>query len=218
MKKVAVILSGCGVFDGSEIHEAVLTLLHIAKAGAHYRCFAPNREQLHTINHLTGETTSPNRNILEEAARIARGDISSLEQLNVAEFDALIVPGGFGAAKNLCDFAVNGTQMTIHQDVLRVATEFAKANKPAGYICIAPAMIPRIYGQHTRATIGVDTDTAAALNTMGAKHVDCQVNDIVIDEEHKVVSTPAYMLAQSITEADAGIAKLVQAVLNLSHS
>lgn len=215
MKKVAVILSGCGVFDGSEIHEAVLTLLHIAKAGAQYRCFAPNREQLHTINHLTGNTTSPNRNILEEAARIARGDISPLEQLNVAEFDALIVPGGFGAAKNLCDFAVNGTQMTVHQDVLDVATAFAKANKPAGYLCIAPAMIPRIYEKQTKATIGLDADTAAALNTMGAQHVECQVNDIVIDEARKVVSTPAYMLAQSITEADAGIAKLVQAVLNL---
>lgn len=215
MKKIAVILAGCGVYDGAEINEAVLTLLHIAKAGASYQCFAPDIEQLHTINHLTGEEMQPNRNVLVEAARIARGEIKALSQLDVNDFDGLIVPGGFGAAKNLCDFAVKGTQAQLHVDMLRVGKAFADANKAAGYMCIAPAMIPLIYGNGVKATIGNDADTADALKSLGAHHVECVVDEIVIDEQHKLVSTPAYMLAQSILEADAGIEKLVKAVIKM---
>ena len=215
MKKIAVILAGCGVYDGAEINEAVLTLLHIAKAGASYQCFAPDIEQLHTINHLTGEEMQPNRNVLVEATRIARGEIKALSQLDVNDFDGLIVPGGFGAAKNLCDFAVKGTQAQLHVDMLRVGKAFADANKAAGYMCIAPAMIPLIYGNGVKATIGNDADTADALKSLGAHHVECAVDEIVIDEQHKLVSTPAYMLAQSILEADAGIEKLVKAVIKM---
>ncbi|BDF96352.1 MULTISPECIES: isoprenoid biosynthesis glyoxalase ElbB [Pseudoalteromonas] len=216
MKKIAVILAGCGVYDGAEINEAVLTLLHIAKAGASYQCFAPDIEQLHTINHLNGEEMQPNRNVLVEAARIARGDIKALSELDANDFDALIVPGGFGAAKNLCDFAINGTQAQLHAEMLRVGKAFADTNKAAGYMCIAPAMIPLIYGNGVKATIGNDVDTADALQKLGAQHITCPVNDIVIDEQHKLVSTPAYMLAESILDADAGIEKLVSAVLKMS--
>ena len=216
MKKIAVILAGCGVYDGAEINEAVLTLLHIAKAGASYQCFAPDIEQLHTINHLSGEEMQPNRNVLVEAARIARGDIKALSLLDVDDFDALIVPGGFGAAKNLCDFAVKGAQAQLNTDMLRVGKAFADANKAAGYMCIAPAMIPLIYGSGVKATIGNDADTADALQKLGAQHIACAVNDVVIDEQHKLISTPAYMLAQSILDADAGIEKLVAAVLEMS--
>lgn len=216
MKKIAVILAGCGVYDGAEINEAVLTLLHIAKAGASYQCFAPDIEQLHTINHLSGEEMLPNRNVLVEAARIARGDIKALSQLAVNDFDGLIVPGGFGAAKNLCDFAIKGAQAQLHADMLRVGKAFADANKAAGYMCIAPAMIPLIYGNGVKATIGNDADTADALERLGTHHVECAVDEIVIDERHKLVSTPAYMLAQSILEADAGIEKLVAALLKMS--
>ncbi|WP_394205217.1 isoprenoid biosynthesis glyoxalase ElbB [Shewanella waksmanii] len=216
MKKVAVVLSGCGVFDGAEITESVLTLLHIAKAGAHYQCFAPDIEQMHTLNHLTGEEMSPNRNVLVESARIARGEIQPLTELNVADFDALILPGGFGAAKNLSDFAVKGAQATVEPQVLSACQAFADEKKPAGYVCIAPAMLPLIYGQGVQGTIGNDADTAAAINALGGEHLACAVDDIVIDTERKVVSTPAYMLAQSIVEADAGISKLVQQVLSMS--
>ena len=215
MKKVAVILAGSGVYDGSEINEAVLTLLHIAKNGAAYQCFAPNIEQLHTINHLTGNEMPEKRNVLIEASRIARGDIKPVTELNVAQFDALIVPGGFGAAKNLCDFALEGAQATINNDVLNAAKAFATAKKPAGYMCIAPALVPFIY-ENAKLTIGNDEDTAQALQTLGATHINCAVDDIVIDASNKLVTTPAYMLAQSIVEADAGISKLVKTVLNLN--
>ncbi len=216
MKKVAVILAGCGVYDGAEVHESVLTLLHIAKAGAQYQCFAPDIEQMHTINHLNGEVMPTNRNVLIEAARIARGDIKPITELNVDEFDALILPGGFGAAKNLSDFAVKGAQAAVQADVLKVCKEFASAAKPAGYMCIAPAMIPLVYGTGAKATIGNDANTAAAIAAMGAEHIDCPVDDIVIDETHKLVSTPAYMLAGNILEADAGIAKLVAKVISMA--
>lgn len=215
MKKIAVILAGCGVYDGAEINEAVLTLLHIAKTGASYQCFAPDIEQLHTINHLSGEQMTPNRNVLIEAARIARGDIKPVTELNVSDFDALIVPGGFGAAKNLCDFAIKGGDAQMNADVLNACAQFAKAVKPAGYMCIAPAMIPLIYSNNVKATIGNDSDTASAINALGAEHINCAVNDIVVDEQHKLVSTPAYMLAESILDADAGIEKLVKAVINM---
>lgn len=216
MKKVAVILSGCGVFDGAEIHESVLALLHIAKAGASYTCFAPDIEQMHTINHLTGEEMQPNRNVLVESARIARGEVQAITELNAEDFDALILPGGFGGAKNLCDFAVKGADATMQDDVLSACKAFADAGKPAGYICITPAMIPLVYGQGSKATIGTDEETASALSAMGSDHVSCAVEDIVVDEERKVVSTPAYMLAGSILEADAGISNLVNKVLELA--
>lgn len=215
MKKVAVILSGCGVFDGAEIHESVLTLLHIAKLGASYQCFAPDVEQMHTLNHITGEEMQPNRNVLVEASRIARGDIKPVSELQVGEFDALILPGGFGAAKNLCDFAVKGAEATVQKEVLTACKAFAEAKKPAGYICISPAMVPLVYGA-AKTTIGNDEETAVAITALGGEHVVCPVEDIVVDTDKKVVTTPAYMLAQSILEADAGISKLVQQVLEMS--
>ncbi|UAA38712.1 isoprenoid biosynthesis glyoxalase ElbB [Paraneptunicella aestuarii] len=215
MKRVAVILSGCGVYDGAEINEAVLTLLHIAKAGASYQCFAPDMEQMHTINHLTGEEMTPNRNVLVEAARIARGDIKAVTELNVADFDALILPGGFGAAKNLSNFAVKGAAAEMQSEVLNVCKAFAAEGKPAGYICIAPAMIPLVYGPGSKTTIGNDADTIKEIEGLGGAHVQCPVQDFVVDEDNKVVSTPAYMLAGSILEADEGISKLVAKVLSL---
>lgn len=216
MKNIAVILSGCGVYDGAEIYESVLTLLHIAKAGAQYQAFAPDIKQMHTINHLTGEEMTPNRNVLVEAARIVRGDIQDVNKLNAADFDALIIPGGFGAAKNLSDFATEGAEAAMQTDVRRACKDFAAADKPVGFICIAPAMIPLVYGPGSKATIGNDGDTAAAVTALGAEHIDCAVDDIVVDAARKVVSTPAYMLAGNILEAEAGISKLVNKVLELS--
>lgn len=216
MKKIAVILSGSGVFDGSEIHESVLTLMNIEKAGASYQCFAPDIEQMHVINHLTGEVAvGQSRNVLVESARIARGEVKAVTELKAADFDALILPGGFGAAKNLCDFATKGADCVMNADVQAACQDFAKAKKPAGYICIAPTMIPLVYGKDSKTTIGTDQDIAAAIEGMGGQHIHCPVSEFVVDKANKVVSTPAYMLAGSIIEANSGIEKLVAEVIAL---
>jgi enhancing lycopene biosynthesis protein 2 len=216
-KKVAVILSGCGVYDGAEIHESVLTLLRLDQRGAQVQCFAPNIPQLHVVDHLSGDEMSESRNVLVESARIARGKIKDLREAKAEDFDALIVPGGFGAAKNLSDFAVSGAQCTVNPEVLRVVQGFASAGKPVGLMCIAPAMAAKIYGAGVVCTIGTDADTAAALGQMGAEHQDCPVEDIIVDERRKLVTTPAYMLAESISQAASGINKLVDRVLELSE-
>ena len=217
MSKVAVILSGCGFYDGAEINEAVLTLLCLEQQGASYQCFAPDREQMHVINHLTGEVVeSESRNVLVEAARIARGDIKAITEATVADFDALVVPGGFGAAKNLCDFAVSGADMNVQGDFLQLAQAFHQAAKPIGLICIAPVMAAAICGEGTRCTIGNDADTAAAIAAMGGKHLECPVTEARVDADKKLVTTPAYMLAGSVSEAYAGISDCVQEVLALA--
>ncbi|MGY2187329.1 Enhancing lycopene biosynthesis protein 2 [compost metagenome] len=216
-KKVAVILSGCGVYDGAEIYESVITLLRLDQRGAQVQCFAPNIAQLHVINHLTGEEMPESRNVLVESARIARGEIKDIREADAEDFDALIIPGGFGSAKNLSNFAIEGTGCTVQPDVLALTEAFAEAGKPVGLICISPALAAKIYGPGVTCTIGNDTDTAAALNKMGATHKECAVSDIVEDKARKLVSTPAYMLAQTISEAAGGINKLVDRVLELTH-
>ena len=216
MAKVAVVLSGCGVYDGAEINEAVLTLLALERQGATYQCFAPNIPQLHVINHLTGEPVpGDTRNVLVEAARIARGKIKDVAEAKAADFDALLVPGGFGAAKNLSDFAVNGAQMTVQKDFLQFAKDMHKAGKPIGLICIAPTMAAKICGAGAASTIGNDKDTAAAIEAMGGRHIVCPVNKAVVDEANKLVSTPAYMLANKVSEAADGIEDCVKKVLAL---
>ena len=214
MKQVAVILSGSGVFDGAELHEAVLTLLAIEQEGASYQCFAPDVEQLHVVNHLTGEVAEgETRNVLVESARIARGNIKPVTDCDVNAFDTLILPGGFGAAKNLCTFAVDGDECTFNEEVLEVCKAFAKAKKPAAYACIAPALAAKVYGNKTKMTIGDDESTAGGLNALGATHVECPVDEVVVDNDAKLVTTPAYMLAQSVSEANASISKMVKTVL-----
>ncbi|GHA61411.1 isoprenoid biosynthesis glyoxalase ElbB [Photobacterium aphoticum] len=216
MKKIAVILSGSGVFDGAEIHEAVLSLYAIEQEGASWHCFAPNIDQHHVINHLTGEDMPETRNVLVEAARIARGQISDITTLNPAEYDALLLPGGFGVAKNLSDFAFAGADCTIHPDIKRVCQQFADEEKPAAYLCIAPTLIPLIYGPGAKGTIGTDPDTASAFNQMGGEHIDCPVDEFVLDQQRRLLSTPAYMLAGSISEAATGIQKLVKCLVSIA--
>ncbi len=216
MKKVAVILAGCGVFDGAEINEAVLTLLEILKQGATYHCLAPNIEQAHVINHLTGEEMPESRNVLIEAARIARGEVQDVAKAKAEDYDALIMPGGFGVAKNISDFAFKGAQCSINEDVLGFAQSIHRAGKPVGLICIAPTLAPLIFGEGVKTTIGIDADTAAQVEKMGGKHVRCELKDIVVDESCKYVSTPAYMLATNPLEASEGIRKLVAEVLKMA--
>lgn len=216
-KKIAVILSGCGVYDGAEIHESVITLLRLDQRGAQVQCFAPDIAQLHVINHLTGEEMPESRNVLVESARIARGDVKDIREANAEDFDALIVPGGFGAAKNLSNFASAGAGCSLNPQVLALAEAFAEAGKPVGLICISPALAAKIYGPGVTCTIGNDADTAAALDKMGAHHQACAVEDIVEDTARKLVSTPAYMLGKNISEVASGINKLVDRVLELTH-
>jgi len=217
MSKVAVVLAGCGVYDGAEINEAVLTLLSLEQQGASYQCFAPDIEQLHVINHLTGEPEpGERRNVLVEAARIARGNIKELAEADVADFDALLVPGGFGAAKNLCNFAVAGAAMEVLPQFLQLARAFHEAGKPIGLVCIAPVMAAAICGAGTQCTIGSDAETAAAIETMGAEHLACPVSEARVDTANKLVTTPAYMLAGSVSEAYSGINECVKEVLALA--
>lgn len=214
-KRVAIVLSGCGVFDGSEIYETTLTLLRLSQQGAEVQCFAPDIKQMHVINHLTGEEMHETRNVLVEAARLTRGHIKPVTDAKVADFDALIVPGGFGAAKNLSNFATAGAQLTVNPEFLAFAQAMHKAGKPVGLICIAPVMAAAICGKTVKTTIGHDQETAAAINATGAVHCDCKVSDTCVDKEKKLVTTPAYMLAHSIAEAATGINKLVDEVLAL---
>jgi enhancing lycopene biosynthesis protein 2 len=214
--RVGVVLAGCGVFDGAEIHEAVVTLLALDRAGAEVVCMAPDMTQLHVINHLTGEVTGEQRNVLVEAARIARGKIRDIATVGADELDAVIIPGGFGAAKNLCDFAIKGAQCSVHPEVARVVGGVHAAGKPVGAICIAPALLARLLGdENPHVTIGSDAATAAALESMGARHVPCGPDGTVLDRERRVVTTPAYMVAGWIAEAATGIEKLVAEVLAL---
>lgn len=216
MKKIAVILSGCGVFDGAEIHESVLTMLEIERNGAGYQCLAPNIAQAHVINHLTGEEMPQERNVMVEAARIARGEVIDLNDANPADYDAVILPGGFGAAKNLCDFAFKGAECRVEESVERFITSMHQAGKPVGFVCIAPVMAPILCGEGVKATIGNDQDTASAIEALGGSHQVCSVTEFIVDEDKKVVTTPAYMLAGSISEAHSGISKLVSKIIEMA--
>ncbi|MAR76056.1 MAG: isoprenoid biosynthesis protein ElbB [Candidatus Marinimicrobia bacterium] len=215
MPKVGLVLSGCGVNDGSEIHEAVITMLELDKAGAEMVLMAPNIDQLHVINHATGEEMDDSRNVLIESARISRGNIEDIAGVTSDNLDALIFPGGFGVSKNLSDYAMSGMECSVNPDVLRLSREVHNDQKPIGVICIAPAIMANILAGDTELTIGFDEQTAADIDAMGAKHVLCPVDEIVIDKEKKVVSTPAYMEAKSIKEAASGIEKLVAEILSM---
>lgn len=210
---IAVVLAGCGVYDGSEIHEAVLTLLAIDRAGAHYACFAPDIPQMHVVNHLSGEPVpGAERNVLEESARIARGRIQDLKEYRAADFDALIFPGGFGAAKNLCTFGVDGPDAKVDPEVARAINETRAADKPIGALCISPALLVKVLGAG-QVTIGQDAGTANAIQAMGGRHVEAGHGEVVVDEAAKLVTTPCYMLNATISQiaegADAAVKKLI---------
>jgi enhancing lycopene biosynthesis protein 2 len=215
-KRVGVVLAGCGVQDGSEIHEAVITLLALDRAGAEAICAAPDM-QLQTVNHLTGKATGERRSVLVESARIARGKVRDIAKVMAADVDALVFPGGFGAAKNLCDFASKGAGCTVHPEVEKLARAVHAAGKPIGAMCIAPVVVAKLFGaEHPKVTIGDDVETAQAIEAMGARHEGRGVQEVVIDRDRRLVTTPAYMLARSISEAAGGIESLVREVLAMT--
>ena len=226
MKKIAVILSGCGVFDGSEIHEAVLTLLEIKRQGADYACFAPDKDQLHVIDHTKGEEMQPSRNILVESARIARGEISALSELDVSDFDGIMLPGGFGAAKNLTTWAINGPDGEIDLEVKRVLSDAVTSGTPTALICMSPVIMAKALAEtevSAKLTVGNTNETSPyeidaisqGMNSLGAQAQMCGLTETVVDNENKIVTSPAYMMDVDITQVADGIANTVKELLAL---
>ncbi len=216
-KRIGILLAGCGVKDGSEIHEATLTLYFLDRLGAEIICMAPNKDQLDVVNHVTGAATSEKRNVMVEAARIARGNILDVKKVKADDLDAIIIPGGFGSAKNLCTFGVDGADCRVDEDAGRLLKEMHRSKKPIGALCIAPALIARLFGPEVapEVTIGSDPGTASALEKMGAKHKNAKVDEIVVDSGNRIVTTPCYMLAQSIKDIGAGAEKLVVKIMEM---
>jgi len=215
--RVGVVLSGCGFKDGAEIHESVLTLLALDRAGCEISCFAPDVDQAAVVDHVTGEAGAETRNVLTEAARIARGEIRDLGEARESDLDALLLPGGFGAAMNLCDFATKGSAGTVNEDLAALLRAMHDAKKPIGAICIAPGAVALALGDRKPTlTIGTDAGTAQAIEACGAIHQDCPVDDCVVDAEQKIASTPAYMLGPSIAHVATGIDRCVAEVLKMA--
>lgn len=212
MKKFAVILSGCGVYDGAEIHEAVMTMLAIAQNSAEYSIFAPDINQYHVINHMTGHTMSEQRNVLLESARIARGNIQSLDELDMRSFDALIFPGGFGVAKNLCSYAFDGAACKVEPEISKLLRDAVSLRKPIGALCISPVLLAKVLGE-VIVTVGPEESDAANVSLMGAKHVATSHGEVVVDEKHRLFSTPCYQLNSSIVQIAEGANAIVKAML-----
>jgi enhancing lycopene biosynthesis protein 2 len=217
VKKVAVILAGCGYLDGAEVHEATMSLLALSQAGAMVRCFAPNVPQMHVMNHITGdEMLGESRNVMIESARICRGQIEDLADFDADDFDALVIPGGFGVAKNLCDFAVKGGEMTIFPDVERVVMAMHGASKPVGALCISPVIVAKLI-KGARVTVGGESDVSrVVVDIFGGAHEETSHGDIVVDGDNKIVTTPCYMLEPTIAQVYEGARNLVAAVLKMA--
>jgi len=214
MKKIAVLLSGCGVFDGAEIHEATLSLLAIARQGCSYEIFAPDINQHHVINHLTGDEMDETRNVLVESARIARGNIKDLKEFNPASFDGLLLPGGFGAAKNLSTWAFEGADASVIPEAEEAITGMVALKKPVGALCISPVILAKVLGK-IHLTIGDDESTIDALETLGATHVYTTHGEVVVDPDLNLVTTPCYMLDANIVQISEGASNVVDAMLKL---
>lgn len=214
MKKFAIVLSGCGVFDGAEIHEATLSMLAVAKQGGSYELFAPNINQHHVINHLTGEEMEESRNVLVESARIARGNISELKDFNPLEFDGLLFPGGFGAAKNLSTWAFEAAGASVLPEVASAIQGMIKLKKPVGALCISPVLLAKVLGE-VHLTIGEDEGTIDAIESLGSKHVYTTHGEVVVDPEHNLVTSPCYMLDATIEQIDEGANNVVDAMLKM---
>ncbi|MEN8201863.1 MAG: isoprenoid biosynthesis glyoxalase ElbB [Bacteroidota bacterium] len=214
MKKFAVVLSGCGVFDGAEIHEATLSLLAIARNGCSYEIFAPDINQHHVINHITGEEMDETRNVLVESARIARGNIHKLDEFKASEFDALLLPGGFGAAKNLSSWAFDGAGAKVLPGVEEAIRNMIALKKPVGAMCISPVILAKVLGE-VHLTIGNDESTIDAMESLGTNHVYTTHGEVVVDPDHNLVSTPCYMLDASIDQIAEGADNIVDALLKM---
>ena len=212
MKKFAVILCGCGTLDGSEIHESVMTLLAIDRNGGEYQIFAPNDWQYHVVNHVTGEPMDEKRNMLLEAARIERGNVKPIEECRVEDFDAVVFPGGYGAAKNLFNYAIKGTKAVVDAEVERVIKDFHTQRKPIGALCISPVLMAKVLGNIT-ITVGTDEKTIHDVETFGAQHINTQQTEVIADKENMVFTTPCYMLPATIADIADCAENLIETIL-----
>lgn len=212
--KFAVVLSGSGVYDGAEIHEATLTMYAIDKRGSSYQCFAPDIDQYHVINHITGDEMDETRNVLIESARIARGNIKPLSEYKAKEFDALILPGGFGAAKNLSNLAFKGADCSVNTDVEKAIIDTAEAKNPIGALCIAPAVIVRVL-KGAVVTIGNDEGTVTAITEMNGVHQIKTHGEVTVDNNYKLVTTPCYMLNATISQIADGADNVVKTIFEI---
>lgn len=213
-KKIAIVLAGSGVYDGAEIHEATLSMYAVMKHGAQYEIFAPDVEQHHVVNHLTGQEMPEKRNVLIESARIARGKIRNLTEFKANDFDAILFPGGFGVAKNLSSFAFQGANCTVEPQTERAIKEMAEAHKPIGALCIAPAVVAKVL-QDVEVTIGSDKDTADQIEKMGSKHTNTTHGQVIVDEKYKLATTPCYMLDATILDIAEGAENVVKTILDM---
>lgn len=213
-KKFAIVLSGCGVYDGAEIHEATMTMYAVVKQGGEYDIFAPDINQHHVVNHITGEEMNETRNVMVESARIARGKISPLSALDMSNYDAIMFPGGFGAAKNLSDFAFKGPDCTVIPDVEKVIKDAVSKGKPIGALCISPAIVAKVL-EGVKVTIGQDEGTAKAVEAMKGVHENTNHGEVAIDEKYKVATTPCYMLDATIADIAEGAMNVTKAVFDL---
>lgn len=217
MEKFALILAGCGQHDGSETHEVILTLLSMKQEDVEWEAFAPDIQQKRVVNHITESSDEKeSRSVLKESARLVRGKIKPINKANLSNFDAVIFPGGVGAVSNLCDWVEKGKDFTFHADIKQLIDNAVSLKKPMGFICIAPMMIPKIY-KSAKLTIGNDKALAEQIHELGCKHVDCKADDVVVDKENRIVSTPANMVANGIDEVYIGIRKLVKELVQISQ-
>lgn len=226
MKKIGVLLSGNGVYDGSEIHEAVLSLLAIEEAGAEWVCLAPNYNQHHVVNHTNGQEMPETRNILVEAARIARGNIKDIETLDINEIDGLVMPGGFGAAKNFSKWAFQGAAGDINPIIKEFINKVMKAGKPIATLCVSPVVVAKALegsGKHPKLTLGTDKDPSpydikadsVGLAAMGAQPEMKSITEILVDEENKLISAPCYMMEVGVKEVRANVKMAVEKMMEM---
>ncbi|KAG8230644.1 hypothetical protein J437_LFUL010661 [Ladona fulva] len=222
--KVAVVLSGSGVYDGTEIHEACATLSHLTREGAEPICYAPDVKQMHVVDHVKGvQSEGENRNVMVESARIARGNIKPLSELKAANVDAVVFPGGFGAAKNLSDFAVNGDSCKLNSEVNHVLKDFHSAKKPIALCCIAPILAAKAIPGVT-ITLGKTDDGSGkwphagaieAATKMGAKVEMKHVNEASVDKKNLIVTSPAFMYDGKFHEVYDGIGVMIKTLMGL---
>lgn len=215
MKKVAIVLSGAGALDGTEIQEAVITMLALDRAGATWDCLSID-EECHVVNHITGEAIDEKRNVMVESARIARGEIKDIAHVRAGDYDAVIIPGGFGVASNLSSYAAVGVRMAVHPEVQRFLCDARDAGLPVGGICTAPVLLAKLFREQAHITIGNDPETAKNIRVMGATHIDCAADEVFNDPVNKMVTVPGYMLAQNMSQLADGIEKLVTDVLDMT--
>lgn len=215
MKKkcIGIILSGCGYLDGSEINEVVLTQLALDRYGINYKGISLNKVSHDIVCHLTGKKENINRNILQESARILRGNVVNIEEVNIDDYDGFIIPGGFGSAKNLCSFAIDKDSYTVEQNIYNFIKEAIFLKKSLGFMCISPVIIPLLYPNGVKMTIGSDEEIARVVTNLGAEHIVCKVDEICYDKRYNVISTPAYMVDESIYKVSKGIDRLVKVLV-----